>query len=355
MVVKYQCFVIIIKESFNFYQLSTEINNRRPEAQLKQLKEQTTAPRRTWRKQMDRRTFLKLQAAGFLWAACGSSLPKILEAQTYPDVAVVKGNPSAAARRAVEMIGGMGRFVKPGQKVVIKPNMSFAREPETGANTHPDVVRELVVMCKEAGAGKIRVLDHSLHDAKKSLEMSGILAACEEVEKGICHHLMRDTFYLETSIPNGLEMRQNAIMRDVLEADVLIATPVAKSHGGAGVSMSLKGQMGLIYDRGSMHYKYSLDESIADLNTRLKPHLAVIDATRVMTTKGPGGPGLVITPGEIIASADPVAADAMAVDSYQWYGRKIKPTQVGHLLAAQQRGLGRLDIENLLVQRQTVG
>ena len=306
---------------------------------------------------MDRRSFLKYQAAGLLWLAAGSPLLAPVRpalADGTPDVAVVKGAPGPAARAAVEMLGGMGRFVKPGQKVLIKPNMSFARGPETATNTHPEVVREVLLMCREAGAGQIRVLDHSLQDPQRSLEMSGILAACDSVEKGLCHHLMEERFYQASRLPQGVEMTDNSLMRDALEADVLIAVPVAKSHGGAGVSLSLKGQMGLILDRRSMHSRYSLDQSIVDLNTRLKPHLAVIDATRVLTTGGPGGPGKVITPEEVIASADPVAADATAVASYEWYGRKIQPRQVAHLAAAQERGLGRLDIENLLTRRLTL-
>ncbi|MDR1045775.1 MAG: DUF362 domain-containing protein [Candidatus Adiutrix sp.] len=303
---------------------------------------------------MDRRSFLKYQAAGLMWLAGGSPLwgpaGRAL-ADDRPDVAVVKGPPGAAARAAVEMLGGMGRFVKTGQKVVIKPNMSFARAPETAANTHPEVVKEILLMCREAGAGQIRILDHSLQDPQRSLEMSGILAACDGVERGLCHHLMEERFYRESQLTQGLEMTSNRVMRDVLEADVLIAVPVAKSHGGAGVSLSLKGQMGLIWDRRSMHSRYSLDQAIVDLNTRLKPHLAVIDATRAMTTGGPGGPGKIISPGEVIASADPVAADATAVAAYEWYGRKIQPRQVAHLAAAHERGLGRLDIENLLTRR----
>lgn len=103
-----------------------------------------------------------------------------------------------------------------------------------------------------------------------------------------------------------------------------------------------------------MHSRYSLDTSIVDLNTKVKPHLVVIDATRVLTTGGPGGPGTVITPGEVIASADPVAADATAVASYEWYGRKMQPRQVGHIRLAHERGLGRMDIENLNTRRLTV-
>jgi len=111
--------------------------------------------------------------------------------------------------------------------------------------------------------------------------------------------------------------------------------------------------MGLIWDRRIMHSRYNLNTSIVDMNLKVKPHLAIIDATRVLTTGGPGGPGKVITPGEVIASADPVAADAMAVASYEWYGRRMQPHQVPHIRQAHERGLGRMDIENLQVKRLT--
>jgi uncharacterized protein (DUF362 family) len=88
-----------------------------------------------------------------------------------------------------------------------------------------------------------------------------------------------------------------------------------------------------------------------DLAQRIKPRLAVIDASRVLTTGGPGGPGKVITPGEIIASADPVAADATAVASYEWYGLLMQAKQVSHIRLAHDRGLGRMDIENLQTKR----
>jgi uncharacterized protein (DUF362 family) len=307
-----------------------------------------------------RRDFLKWQLTGAACLATGCGLFPFSDAaaaQTpgaYPDVAIATGDPARATRAAVDMLGGMRRFVKTGQKVVIKPNMSFARAPELGANTHPLVVREVLIMCKEAGAAKVRVLDHSLQDPGQALVLSGIRDACDSIEPGICHHLMDNSFYQEASLPDAVEMRANAFMKDVLEADVLIAVPVAKSHGSAGVSLSMKGQMGLIWERRSMHGRYSLDVSLVDLVQRVKPRLAVIDATRVLTTGGPGGPGKVITPGEIIASADPVAADATAVASYEWYGRVMQPRQVSHIRLAHERGIGRMDIENLRTQRISV-
>ncbi|MDR2075997.1 MAG: DUF362 domain-containing protein [Desulfovibrio sp.] len=306
---------------------------------------------------MNRRAFLQWQAGWLAALAAGPALfsfsgPAL--AADLPDIGVVKGSPGPATRAAVDLVGGISRFVKPGQKVVIKPNMSFARGPESATNTHPEVVRELVVLCKEAGASRIRVLDHSLQDPEQALNRSGIRDACDGVEAGICHHLMSASFYQEADISGGVQMLRNNFMRDVLEADVIIAAPVAKSHSGAGVSLSLKGQMGLIQDRGSMHSRYDLSTSIVDLNLRLKPDLAVIDATRVLTTGGPGGPGKVIAPGEVIASADPVAADALAVASYEWYGQKLQPRQVAYIRLAHERGLGRMDIENLGTRRATV-
>jgi uncharacterized protein (DUF362 family) len=271
-----------------------------------------------------------------------------------PDIAVAKGSPAAATRAAINAIGGIKRFVKPGQKVVIKPNMSFAQSPETAANTHPLVVREVLALCKEAGAGRVRVLDHSLQNPEQALIKSGIRDACDGIEKGICHHLMEESFYTQASIPKAAEMKSNMFMKDVLSADVIIAIPVAKSHGSAGCSLSLKGQMGLIYDRRIMHSRYNLATAIVDMNMLIKPHLAVIDATRVLTTNGPGGPGKVITPGEVIASADAVAADAFAVSAYEWYGQKVTPEKTEYLRIAHERGLGRIDINNLQISRFVV-
>ncbi len=286
-------------------------------------------------------------SAGSTMLGSGLCLPSKGFAKAQPDISIVKGSPAAATRAAIDAIGGISRFVKQGQSVVIKPNMSFAQGIDSATTTHPEVVREVLTLCKEAGASQIRVLDHGLQSVRLSLQNSGILAACNSIEEGICQHLMDEEFYITSSIDSAAEMQENAFMRDVLKADVIIAVPVAKSHSSAGVSLSLKGQMGLIYNRGIMHSRYDLATSIVDLNLKVKPHLAVIDATRVLTTGGPSGPGKVISPSQVIASADPVAADATAVAKYVWYGQKIAPRQVAHLRIAHERGLGRMDIENL--------
>lgn len=301
---------------------------------------------------MHRRDFLKFQAAAALSiGAAALGFPARLLADASPDIAVVKGSPAAATRAAVELLGGMSAFVRPGQKVVIKPNMSFTADVASATNTHPEVVRELLVMCMEAGAGAVRILDHAFQSGTQPLERSGILDACNGVRNGVCHNLTHERYYQETTLNDARDMKTNAVMKDMLDADVLIAAPVAKTNTSTGVSLSLKGQTGLILDRNVMHWRYDLDTAIVDLCFRLKPALAVIDASRVLSTNGPYGPGKVLTPGEIIASADPVAADAMTVASYEWYGRRIQPRQVAHIAQAHARGLGRMDIENMHVRR----
>jgi uncharacterized protein (DUF362 family) len=308
-------------------------------------------------KKLSRREFLKYQVRGSLWlaaAAAGVTLPgkKLLAAPAPADIAVAKGAPAAATRAAVGLLGGMGAFVKKGDRVVIKPNMSFPTPPERASNTHPDVVRELAAMCREAGAASIRVLDNPLAPAERCLENSGIPAACQGIDAGMVHMVTDPSLYQEKDIPGGRVLTRTDIMRAVLQADVLIAAPVAKSHSGAGVSLSMKGMMGLIYDRRILH-ALDLHTGIVDLATILRADLAVIDATRVLSSGGPGGPGKVLRADRVIASRDMVAADAYTVSAFEWYGRKFAPNQVRYIREAHQRGLGRMDIENLTIRTVT--
>ncbi len=306
---------------------------------------------------ISRRQFLKYQVSS-LAVLAGSSLlrpPEILASDDIradkdtPDIAVARGDAEAAVRAAINMLGGMEAFVKKGDRVVIKPNMSFASGPESAANTHPAVVRAIALMCREAGAARVLVLDNPLSPAERCLEMSGIREACADIDRDMVHTVSSRGRFTEVTIENAESLKQTDVMREVLASDVLIAAPVAKSHSGAGVSLSMKGMMGLIYNRRIMH-RLDLHAAIVDLASLLRADLTVIDATRVLSTGGPGGPGKVLKPDTIIASADMVAADAYAVSAFEWYGRRYTPDQVRHVRLAHQRGLGRMDIENLDVK-----
>ena len=195
---------------------------------------------------MDRREFLKSQLTGSLCVASGLMLPgKLLAGTAPPDVAAAKGGPAAATRAAVELLGGMGRFVKKGNRVLIKPNMSFPVPPERASNTHPEVVREIAVMCKEAGASRVLILDNPLAPPDQCLEASGIAEACKPIDAGMVHMVTDESRYKASEIAGGVRLTRTDIMKDALDSDVLIAAPVAKSHSGAGVSLSMKGMMAL--------------------------------------------------------------------------------------------------------------
>jgi uncharacterized protein (DUF362 family) len=305
---------------------------------------------------MNRREFLKSQIKGAFLLSLGSSgilMPTAPVFAAEPYIAKVKGPASAATRAAVDLLGGIKAFVKPGDRVVIKPNMSFNRTPEQASNTHPDVIRELVILCKEAGAGNILILDHTLSSPQSAMERSGIKPAVDAIENNIVFSANNYSLYNDVPLAQGDRLRETQILKEVLRSDVLIAAPVAKSHSSAGVSLSMKGMMGLIWDRWTLH-RQGLDAGIVDICTVLKADLTVIDGSRVLSTNGPNGPGKVLKEDTIIASRDMVAADACAVASFTWYGRKYRPSQVGHIREAHQRGLGRMDIENLAIKTLSI-
>jgi uncharacterized protein (DUF362 family) len=306
----------------------------------------------------NRRKFLKTGLAAAAALASGSltgaGLGQAL-ADDAPDVVVAGGeeSPGRLARASVEALGGMGRFVKSGAKVVIKPNMSFAREVGTGANTHPEMVAELAKMCVEAGASRVSVLDNVLHNPAECLKLSRIPEFCQGIANTTVNNVQAKRLFKEAAVPRGREFTKMEVIGEVLEADVLIAAPVGKSHSSAGVSLSMKGMMGLIYDRGSFHSRYNLHQGIVDMVTALRPHLVVIDGTKILSAGGPGGPGTVITLNKVIASTDMVAADAQMTVLGTWYERKFEPNQVKHIKLAAEQGLGVADLNRLKIK--TIG
>jgi uncharacterized protein (DUF362 family) len=305
-----------------------------------------------------RREFIKAGLITSAAAMTGMSSALIgksdVNAQEFPDVTIAHGNdPAILTRKAVEALGGMKRFVMPGNKVVIKPNMSFASKPEEGTNTHPAVVAEVARMCSEAGASRIAILDNVLQLPEDCLKLSQIPKYCGKIPNTLVANVQAKRMFKEVAIPKAKQVKSVEAIKDVVEADVLIAVPVGKSHSSAGLSLSMKGMMGLIYDRRCFHSRYDLHEAIVDLVSLLTPNLVVIDGTRILSTGGPRGPGKIIPLNLVIASTDMVAADSQMVVSGTWYGRKFKPQQVSHIKLAAERGLGRADLENLKVKNIT--
>ena len=301
---------------------------------------------------MDRREFIKKCSFYAGVASAGIFFPGVLLArkEAVPHIAVAQGSPQDAVRAALNELGGIRRFVARGKRVVIKPNMSFPNPPEMATTTSPEVIRELVGQCLDAGASSVLVLDNPLRDVEICLERAQLKDVCMGMKGSNVGGLKEKGFFREVGVPQGIELKSTMVMRQVLEADVLIAAPVAKSHSATGVSLSMKGMMGLIYNRREFHFSMDLDEAIVDLCTLLKPDLTIVDATRILSDSGPGGPGKVVGLNRIIASTDMVAADAMAVELGTWYGKRIKASSIRHIAMAHRRGLGNMDISSQVVK-----
>jgi uncharacterized protein (DUF362 family) len=302
------------------------------------------------RQRVTRRQFLRTAAAGIALGLAGKPAFSITREEV--DLAVISGNPVAATKRALEVLGGISRFVKKGQRVVLKPNMSFTRTPEFGATTHPQVVVAVAQACMEAGAQQVLVLDHTLHRAEICLERTGIREACKDIPGVHVLALQERKFFREIKIPQGKVLERVEVMKEVLDSPVLINIPVAKSHSATGVSMGIKGLMGLIWDREIFHSQVNMNQALADLATVIKPQLTILDATRALTSGGPGGPGELKKPNLIIAGIDPISVDAYGVSAVPWYGQNFKGRQVEHLQIAHQRGLGKIDTDQLRIFRE---
>jgi uncharacterized protein (DUF362 family) len=210
---------------------------------------------------VDRRGFLKITAA----AGAGLVMPggmAMASTQGSTTLAVAKGpDPASIARAAVEALGGMGRFVKKGEVVVVKPNIAWDRRPEQAANTNPEVVAEVVRMCLEAGAGKVKVLDRTCNDPRRCYVQSGIAEALKPLDVELRHI---DERRFRKVMIGGRAIKEWPLYSEVLDSDRLINMPIAKHHGLARLTMAIKNWMGVMGGRRSaIHQK--LDQALADL------------------------------------------------------------------------------------------
>lgn len=258
-------------------------------------------------------------------------------------VAAGGGDPGALARKAVEALGGMKRFVPGGSVVAIKPNASFMDGPEAGTSTHPSVVGAVVAMCREAGASRVIVTDHCLRGAADlCFSRNGIGAAAKDAGGEVIAYGGSDSGRGKpTPIPDGIAMKSADFYPLVMDADVLITVPKAKHHSSSELSLGMKNLMGTIGHMSNVH-NYDLHQGIADLASLLRPNLSIVDASVVLLENGPGGPGPTKSPGTVIASPDFVAADSFACTLFGMSG-----SQVGYVADAARMGLGTLDYTTL--------
>lgn len=266
-------------------------------------------------------------------------------------LAVVTGDRSAATKKAISMLGGIQAFVKKGNRVVLKPNISFPHPPQRATNTHHEVVSTVARMCIDAGAREVLVVDYPFNRPGPCMQRSGIMDACKGIKNVHAFAVVEEKFFRTMPVRRGKAIREVKVIKDVLDCDVFINIPTAKSHTTTGVSLGMKGLMGIIWDREYFHAKVDINQAIADLSSAVKVDLIILDASRALTNGGPTGPGKVEFPQSIVAGTDPVAVDAMGVSLAEWYGQKFTGSQVKHIAAAHEMGLGTLNIDEVEVLR----
>jgi uncharacterized protein (DUF362 family) len=290
---------------------------------------------------MNRRRFLAILGLSPLLY---QNMLRELAAAELPVVAVAEGTDHAhVTRNALAAIGGIKRFVKPGQTVVVKPNMGWDRSSEQAANTNPVVVRAVVEECLRAGAKKVKVFDRTCNDERRCYVNSGIEPALKGLKNVDVKHLEDERF--KSVALNGKALKEWDLYGEALSADVFINLPVLKHHGLSRLTIGMKNIMGIMGgNRGSIHKH--LDTALADVNAVFRPHLTIVDATRVLTAHGPQGGDLkdVKHLNKVLASTDIVAVDAYATTLMG-----LKPEDIAVTVAAHKRGLGEMDLKRMRI------
>jgi len=312
------------------------------------------------RERSTRREFLQDigQATGAA-ALASSALHSVYaaEAARRPDLVVTHfkphqgEDPKVLVKKAVELLGGMKRFVSKGDIVVVKPNIGWDRLPRQAANTNPDAVVALIEMALEAGAKEVKVFDNPVNaaNAQNIYERSGIAEAAKKA--GATVKIPDERFFKEMDI-KGESLKRWPVYTEAVECDCLINVPIAKQHSMARLTMALKNHMGIIGgERGKWHPP--LHVWLAEFAAFMKPNvkLTVLDAYRILVRNGPTGGAQkdVEMARKCVAGVDQIAVDAYGASFF-----KLKPTDLGYLVKAKELGAGEIDLSKLTIQEVEV-
>jgi uncharacterized protein (DUF362 family) len=261
---------------------------------------------------------------------------------SLPEMVVARAeDPAALVRKAIDPLGGIRRFVSPGETVVVKPNIAWDRAPEQAANTNPQVVAEVVRLCREAGAAKVIVTDVSTNEARRVYQRSGIAEAARSAGAEVI--LPEERRFREVNLKGDI-LQTWPVFEPFLTADRIINVPIAKQHSLTGVTLGMKNWYGIL--GGQRHRLHqSIHETLADLAEFMRPTLTIIDAYRVLIRNGPVGGSLgdVELHKTLIAGTDPVALDAYAALTF-W---DLDSDRLRYLRIAEERHLGTRDLQKV--------
>ncbi len=269
------------------------------------------------------------------------------------DLGIARGlNAAALVRSAVGSIGGINRFISPGETVVIKPNVAFGRAAALGATTNPEVLAALIHLVKEAGASEVRVADNPIESPQDCFIRTGIRAA--SLEAGARVYLPSPGAFENINVPGATWLESWPFFWQPFRgADKVIGVSPVKDHNLCRASMTTKNWYGLLGGRRNQFHQ-DIHGIIADLALMIRPTFVVLDGTKVMFRSGPTGGSLddVRAGNTIVAGTDSLAVDAWGWDHLLDRKSEEKPK---YLELSAARGLGRPDYSGLRIKEEQVG
>lgn len=246
----------------------------------------------------------------------------------------------ALTSKVFDAAGGISRFISKGDVVVIKPNLSWARRPDLAATTSPELMEAVIELCQEAGAKKVRIVDNTIHDARRCFAITGAVAVAKKTNTDLVFPM--SSLMKEMNL-RGRRLTVWPVFVPFVEADKVINLPIAKSHSLSILTLGLKSWIGAVGGRRYLLHQ-DIHQTIVDLARFFKPVVTLIDATRIMIKNGPSGGSLsdVVIKNTLLLSDDPVAADARASMLFGY-----RPEDIGFIRLGQEQGLGTYDLKSL--------
>lgn len=259
-------------------------------------------------------------------------------------MSIVSGSArSQTVRKAVELLGGITRFVQPGETVLLKPNVAFASPPRICATSHPDIISEIATLCYEqAKAKKVYITDNPINDSKSCFELSGISAAAAKSGAQIISP--KANYFRPLTLTGGRLIKNWPFLYEPLKnVDKVIGIAVVKDHSRSGASMTMKNWYGLLGGKRNTFHT-DINTIIVELAMLVKPTLVILDGTEVMVSNGPtGGSSSDLKQTDIMIAG----CDQVAVDSFGATLLNMKPADLPYLLKAQELKLGTTDYQSL--------
>lgn len=258
-------------------------------------------------------------------------------------MAIARGSDrSLTLAAALGAIGGLEKFIRPGDRVLLKVNAAFATPPSLNATTHPDIVRALAAECLRVGAKEVRVSDNSINDPDACFRLTGIAQAAEEAGASLFRPTPRA--FRSFTLEGAQLIREWPLLAQPLEGvNKVIGVAPVKDHQRSRASMTMKNWYGLLGGRRNVFHQ-DINTIVTELARMVRPTLVVLDGTMTMMTNGPTGGSVadLKATDTLIVSTDQVAADAFGVTLLD---RTIG--DVPYIAMAEAAGCGTADYASL--------